>query len=147
MTDADVDGSHIAALLLTYFYKNFPTLIENGHLFIAKPPLFRISKGNSIFYTQNELEKDEINKKIFNQKGLVSRFKGLGEMPPAQLKETTMNPETRTLIKVNLPKRDHFQGDERLEVDQLVTILMGKKPELRFNFIRENAKIIKEIDF
>ncbi len=147
MTDADVDGSHIAALLLTYFYKNFPTLIENGHLFIAKPPLFRISKGDRIFYTQNELDKDQINKKYFNEKGFVSRFKGLGEMPPAQLKETTMDPDTRTLIKVNLPKRDNFQADERLEVDQLVTILMGKKPELRFNFIKENAKIIQEIDY
>ena len=147
MTDADVDGSHIAALLLTYFYKYFPSLIENGHLFIAKPPLFRVSKGDKIYYTQNETEKNAINKNIFNDKGQVSRFKGLGEMPPLQLKETTMNPETRTLIKVNLPKKNFYQADERLEVDKLVKILMGKNPELRFNFIKENAKIVQQIDY
>ena len=122
-------------------------MIENGHLFIAKPPLFRISKGDKIYYTKDEFEKNEINKKFFNNKGQVSRFKGLGEMPPSQLKETTMNPITRTLIKVNLPKRNFYQADERLEVDKLVTILMGKKPELRFNFIKDNANLVQEIDY
>ena len=147
MTDADVDGSHIAALLLTYFYKNFPKLIENGHLFIAKPPLFRISKANKSYYAQDEIEKDEIDKKYFNGKGIISRFKGLGEMPPSQLKETTMNPDTRTLIKVNLPKRDIYEGDQRKEIDDLVMILMGKKPELRYEFIKDNANVINNIDY
>ena len=147
MTDADVDGSHIAALLLTYFYKHFPKLIENGHLYIAKPPLFRISKANKSYYAQNEIEKDEIDKKYFNGKGIISRFKGLGEMPPNQLKETTMNPESRTLIKVNLPKRDIYEGDQRKEIDELVLILMGKKPELRYEFIKNNANVTKNIDY
>ena len=147
MTDADVDGSHIAALLLTYFYKNFPKLIENGHLYIAKPPLFRISKANKSYYAQDELEKDQIDKKYFNGKGIISRFKGLGEMPPNQLKETTMNPKTRTLIKVNLPKRDFYEGDQRKEIDELVMILMGKKPELRYEFIKDNANVINNIDY
>ncbi len=147
MTDADVDGSHIAALLLTYFYKNFPKLIEDGHLFIAKPPLFRISKANKSYYAQDEIEKNEIDKKYFNGKGIISRFKGLGEMPPSQLKETTMNPDTRTLIKVNLPKRDIYEGDQRKEIDDLVMILMGKKPELRYEFIKNNANVINNIDY
>ena len=147
MTDADVDGSHIAALLLTYFYKNFPKLIENGHLYIAKPPLFRISKANISYYAQDEAEKENIDKKYFNGRGIISRFKGLGEMPPNQLKETTMNPKTRTLIKVNLPKRDVYEGDKRKEIDELVTILMGKKPELRYEFIKDNANLINNIDY
>ncbi len=147
MTDADVDGSHIAALLLTYFYKNFPKLIENGHLYIAKPPLFRISKANKSYYAQDELEKDKIDEKYFNGKGIISRFKGLGEMPPNQLKETTMNPKTRTLIKVNLPKRDIYEGNQRKEIDELVMILMGKKPELRYQFIKDNANVINNIDY
>ena len=147
MTDADVDGSHIAALLLTYFYKNFPKLIEMGHLFIAKPPLFRISKANKSYYAQDEIEKDEIDKIHFNGKGIVSRFKGLGEMPPLQLKETTMDPKTRTLIKVNLPKRDIYEGNQRKEIDELVMILMGKKPELRYEFIKNNANVINNIDY
>ena len=147
MTDADVDGSHIAALLLTYFYKNFPDLIENGHLYIAKPPLFRISKANKSYYAQDTIERDRIDKKHFNGKGIISRFKGLGEMPPNQLKETTMNPKTRTLIKVNLPKRDIYEGNERKEIDELVMILMGKKPELRYEFIKDNANLINNIDY
>ena len=147
MTDADVDGSHIAALLLTYFYKNFPKLIENGHLYIAKPPLYRISRADKFYYAQNEIERDEIDKKYFNGKGIISRFKGLGEMPPNQLKETTMNPKTRTLIKVNLPKKDIYEGDQRKEIDELVMILMGKKPELRYEFIKNNANVISNIDF
>ena len=146
MTDADVDGSHIAALLLTYFYKNMPEIIENGNLYIAKPPLFRISKGEKIFYAQNEKEKDDIDKKHFSNKGLVSRFKGLGEMPPKQLKETSMDPNTRTLIKVLLPKKNIFEGDDRRAVENLVNVLMGKKPELRYQYIQDNAHLIKELD-
>ena len=146
MTDADVDGSHIAALLLTYFYKYFSELIENGNLYIAKPPLYRITKGNETYYAQNDEEKDKIDKKIFLGKGNISRFKGLGEMPPSQLKETTMNPESRTLIKIKLPKRNIIEANERKEVDNLVNILMGKKPELRYQYIQNNAYLIKEID-
>ena len=108
---------------------------------------FRISKANKSYYAQDEIEKDQIDKKYFNGKGIISRFKGLGEMPPNQLKETTMNPETRTLIKVNLPKRDFYEGDKRKEIDELVMILMGKKPELRYEFIKDNANVIHNIDY
>ena len=146
MTDADVDGSHIAALLLTYFYKFLPEIIECGKLFIAKPPLYRISHENKKFYAQSDEEKNKINEKEFSNKGLISRFKGLGEMPPNQLRETTMNPETRTLIKVNLPKKNIFEGNDRREVDKLVNVLMGKKPELRYEYIQSHASLIKEID-
>ena len=146
MTDADVDGSHIAALLLTYFYKYFSELIENGNIYIAKPPLYRITKGNQTYYAQNEEEKVIIDKKYFSGKGNISRFKGLGEMPPSQLKETTMNPKSRTLIKIKLPKRNIIEANERQEVDNLVNILMGKKPELRYEYIQNNAYLIKEID-
>ncbi len=146
MTDADVDGSHIAALLLTYFYKFIPEIIEHGKLFIAKPPLYRISYQSKKFYAQSDEEKNKINEKEFSNKGSISRFKGLGEMPPLQLRETTMNPETRTLIKVFLPKKNIFQGDERRNVENLVNVLMGKKPELRYEYIQSHASLIQEID-
>ena len=146
MTDADVDGDHIAALLLTYFYKYQPQIIENGNLYIAKPPLYRIAKGDKTFYAQDENEKDEIDKEYFNGKAMISRFKGLGEMPPLQLKETTMSPNSRTLIKVNLPKKDIVEATKRKNVDNLVNILMGKKPELRYEYIQNNAYLIKEFD-
>ena len=123
-----------------------PEIIENGNLYIAKPPLFRVSRGDKIFYAQNENEKNDIDKKYFSNKGLVSRFKGLGEMPPKQLKETTMDPTTRTLIKVSLPKKNIFEGDDRRNVENLVNILMGKKPELRYKYIKDNVHLIKELD-
>ena len=123
-----------------------PEIIENGNLYIAKPPLFRVSRGDKIFYAQNEKEKNDIDKKYFSNKGLVSRFKGLGEMPPKQLKETTMDPISRTLIKVSLPKKNIFEGDDRRNVENLVNILMGKKPELRYQYITDNAHLIKELD-
>ena len=104
MTDADVDGAHIAALLLTFFYNNFPKIIEMGNLFIAQPPLYRVTHAGKSFYAQTEELKNNIIKSKFSGKGFVSRFKGLGEMPPSQLKETTMNPNSRTLLKVTLPK-------------------------------------------
>ena len=146
MTDADVDGAHIAALLLTFFYNNYPEIIEKGHLFIAQPPLYRITLNDKSFYAQTEESKNKIINEKLNGKGLISRFKGLGEMPPAQLKETTMSPKTRKLLKVTVPKRDVNEADKRREVDSLVNILMGKKPELRFKYIQENAGSINEFD-
>ncbi len=146
MTDADVDGAHIAALLLTFFYNNFPEIIEKGHLYIAQPPLYRISSNGQYYYAQTEENKNKILIEKFNGKGLTSRFKGLGEMPPSQLKETTMSPKTRKLLRVTVPKKDIYGADERREVDNLVNILMGKKPELRFKYIQENANTVNEFD-
>ena len=146
MTDADVDGAHIAALLLTFFYNNFSQIIENGNLYIAQPPLYRVTHGGKSFYAQTEDLKNKIIMDKFSGKGFVSRFKGLGEMPPSQLKETTMDPKTRTLLQVTIPKRDVNEADQRRLVDELVNILMGKKPELRFKYIQENADLIDNYD-
>ena len=146
MTDADVDGAHIAALLLTFFYKNFPEIIEKGHLYIAQPPLYRISFDNKSYYALTEESKNKIINEKFNGKGQISRFKGLGEMPPSQLKETSMSPNTRNLIQITLPKRDLKEADDRRAVDDLVNILMGKKPELRFKYIQDNASSVNEFD-
>ena len=137
---------HIAALLLTFFYNNFPEIIENGNLFLAQPPLYRITYNGKSLYAQSEETKNSIIKEEFSGKGVVSRFKGLGEMPPSQLKETTMSSKTRMLLKVTLPKRDIHQADDRRMVDELVNILMGKKPELRFKYIQENANLVNSFD-
>ncbi len=144
MTDADVDGAHIAALLLTFFYKNFPEIIEGGHLYIAQPPLYRISFNDKSYYALTEESKNKIINEKCNGKGQISRFKGLGEMPPSQLKETSMSPKTRNLLKITLPKRDLKEADERRAVDNLVNILMGKNPELRFKYIQENARSVNQ---
>ena len=135
MTDADVDGAHIASLLLTYFYREMPRLIEKRHLFLAMPPLYRISHGAKTEYARDEKHRDELIKTVFkNAKVEVSRFKGLGEMLPAQVKETTMRPGHRSLIRVEIA------DDDRKNTEKMVERLMGKKPELRFQFIQENAK-------
>lgn len=151
MTDADVDGAHIATLLMTFFYREMPRLIEQGHLYLAMPPLFRLVYKNTSFYAKDEKHKDKLLKTKFpkNAKVNISRFKGLGEMLPKQLKETTMNPETRSLIQVCVPKRNKDNEnnlEESRETDNMVETLMGKKPEKRFNFIQENAHFVSDID-
>ena len=142
MTDADVDGAHIAALLMTYFYREMPSLIEAGRLFLAQPPLYRMTQGAKTLYALDDLQREELTQSGFSARGKIeiSRFKGLGEMPPAQLRETTMNPETRRLLRVELPRRDTIGADARRGVDQLVNTLMGKKAELRFGYIRDHAE-------
>ncbi|MCH7831711.1 MAG: DNA topoisomerase IV subunit B [Proteobacteria bacterium] len=149
MTDADVDGAHIASLLMTFFFKEMPELIETGHLYLAMPPLYRITQGARTVYAKDDAHKDELLKKEFTGGGKIdiSRFKGLGEMPPRQLKETTMDPKTRTLLRVTVPLR-HSDEDiaEARETAKLVEQLMGKKPELRFQYIQEHAQFVDQID-
>jgi topoisomerase IV subunit B len=140
MTDADVDGAHIASLLITFFYRQMPQLIDHGHLYLAVPPLYRLSHGGKNFYARNEKHRDEILKKEFhaNAKVEVSRFKGLGEMMAAQLKETTMDPKKRTLLRVML------LPDDRKDTEKSVERLMGTKAESRFEFIQERAEFANE---
>jgi topoisomerase-4 subunit B len=140
MTDADVDGAHIASLLITFFYREMRPLIDNGHLYLAVPPLYRLSHGGKIFYARNDKHRDEIMKKEFhaNAKVEVSRFKGLGEMMAAQLKETTMDPKKRTLLRVVLLE------DAKKDTEKSVERLMGTKPEARFAFIQERAEFADE---
>lgn len=137
MTDADVDGAHIRTLLLTFFYRFLRTLIEEGHIYIAQPPLFKISKGNSVKYAYSESELD-IYKQEFGDRFNIQRYKGLGEMNPEQLWETTMDPEVRTLIKVNV--------EDAMEADMVFEMLMGDEVEPRRNFITENAQFVKNLD-
>ena len=149
MTDADVDGAHIAALLMTYFYREMPALIEAGRLFLAQPPLYRMTQGGTTLYALDDAQREQIAANGFDGRGKieVSRFKGLGEMPPGQLKETTMNPQTRRLLRVDLPRRDSAGADARRGVDQLVSTLMGKKAELRFGYIRDHAEeVLADLD-
>ena len=140
MTDADVDGAHIASLLITFFYRQMPQLIDNGHLYLAVPPLYRLAHGGKIFYARDDKHRDEILKKEFhaNAKVEIGRFKGLGEMMPAQLKETTMDRRKRTLLRVVLV------DDERKKAASAVERLMGTKPEARFEFIQERAEFARE---
>jgi topoisomerase-4 subunit B len=140
MTDADVDGAHIASLLITFFYRQMPKLIENGHLYLAVPPLYRLSHGGKIFYARNDAHKAELLKKEFhaNAKVEVSRFKGLGEMMASQLKETTMDRAKRTLLRVML------LTDDREDTADSVERLMGTKAEARFAFIQEKAEFAAE---
>jgi DNA gyrase/topoisomerase IV subunit B len=132
MTDADVDGAHISVLLLTFIYRYMPELINKGHVFLAMPPLYRIEAGKEVFYAMDEMEKDKILAKLNGRKYDVGRFKGLGEMNPETLKETTMNPKTRSLMKVQV--LDHKATGDTFER------LMGKDPKARFKFIQERAE-------
>lgn len=138
MTDADVDGSHIRTLLLTFFYRYMRPLIENGHVYIAQPPLYKVSKGKQEYYVYSDEQLEKLLKEIGRSNINIQRYKGLGEMNPEQLWDTTMNPESRTLIKVNL--------DDAIAADEIFTILMGEKVEPRREFIEENAKLVKNLD-
>jgi topoisomerase IV subunit B len=140
MTDADVDGAHIASLLITFFHREMPKLVDQGHLFLAVPPLYRLSQGGKSAYARNDIHKEELLRKEFSGRGKVevSRFKGLGEMLPSQLKETTMDPLKRTLLRVELGE------DERATTADAIERLMGTKPESRFAFISERAQFVDE---
>ncbi|WP_010137733.1 DNA gyrase/topoisomerase IV subunit B, partial [Oceanicola sp. S124] len=142
MTDADVDGAHIASLLMTFFFTQMRPMIDHGHLYLACPPLFRLTQGATHVYAQTEEERDKWLEKGLGARGKidVSRFKGLGEMDAKDLKETTMDPKSRKLIRVTIDE------DEPGETGDLVERLMGKKPELRFQYIQENARFVEELD-
>src|SRR5215217_7844966 len=140
MTDADVDGAHIASLLITFFYRQMPRLIDGGHLYLAVPPLYRLTQGSKTVYARDDAHKEKLLKSAFKGNGKVDvgRFKGLGEMLPAQLKETTMDPRKRTLLKVVV------ETDDRPDTSDAVERLMGNKPEARFVFIQERAAFADE---
>jgi len=142
MTDADVDGAHIASLLITFFYQQMPELIENGHLFLAVPPLFKLTHGAKSVYARDEAHRAELVAKEFKPgaKIDIGRFKGLGEMNASQLKETTMDPKRRTLLRVEIGEGD------RSEIGDAVNALMGSKPEARFRFIQEHAAFARDLD-
>jgi DNA gyrase subunit B len=138
MTDADVDGAHIRILLLTFFFRYMRELINQGYVYIAQPPLFRIAKGKQEFYAYNDAERNQITKRLGNEKLAIQRYKGLGEMNPEQLWKTTMDPQTRTILQVKM--------DEALEADRLFTELMGDDVEPRRLFIEKNARFVTNLD-
>jgi topoisomerase-4 subunit B len=151
MTDADVDGAHIASLLITFFYTQMRPMIEKGRLFLAQPPLYRLSAGGKTIYARDDAHKDELMATEFkNRKVDISRFKGLGEMPAAQLKDTTMNPASRTLLRVVIPDQTDEYGGNIIaasnSVDDLVERLMGRNADERFKFIQENAEFVRDLD-
>jgi topoisomerase-4 subunit B len=147
MTDADVDGAHIAALLMTFFYREMPKLIEGGHLYLGMPPLFRITQGATTMYAMDDHHREILMKEHFTGRGKVdiSRFKGLGEMPASQLKETAMDPAKRTLVRVTIPAADAAANDIK-STATLVEDLMGRKPERRLAFIQKNAHTVADLD-
>lgn len=142
MTDADVDGAHIASLLMTFFYRELPELMRHGHIYLAQPPLYRLTQGAKSVYAMDDGDRERKTKSEFKDgsKVEVSRFKGLGEMPPAQLRETTMDPAKRTLLKVVAASED------RAATAGLVESLMGRRPELRFQFIQDHARTVEDVD-
>ena len=138
MTDADVDGSHIRILLLTFFFRFMRPLVERGHIYIAQPPLYKLQKGKQVVYAYSDAEKDRLIQEMDIKGEAIQRYKGLGEMNADQLWETTMNPETRTVLQVTM--------EDAMEADEIFSVLMGEKPELRRQFIVENAKLVEELD-
>jgi topoisomerase IV subunit B len=141
MTDADVDGAHIATLLMTFFFQEMPEIVRDGHLYLARPPLYRLTHGSNSVYANDDAHRAELEATVFKGKKIdVGRFKGLGEMNPGQLRETTMDPATRSLIRITLPR----EYEQRAHVTDLVERLMGKNPEHRFNFIQDNAASLDE---
>jgi topoisomerase IV subunit B len=153
MTDADVDGAHIASLLMTFFFREMPKLVENGHLFLALPPLYRLTQGEVTFYARDDAHREELLQSAFTGRGKVevSRFKGLGEMPARYLKATTMDPAQRTLLRVTLPQRPdpaaiELPDEEYERTRALVETLMGRRPELRFEYIQKNARFARDLD-
>jgi topoisomerase-4 subunit B len=149
MTDADVDGAHIASLLMTFFFREMPGLIEGGNLYLALPPLYRLSHGGTVVYARDDIHREELMSTVFSGKTKVevSRFKGLGEMPPKQLRETTMSAATRILLRVSIPEKTDLEGaKEAKETARLVEALMGRKAERRFEYIQNNAEFVEELD-
>jgi topoisomerase-4 subunit B len=146
MTDADVDGAHIASLLITFFFRELPLLVDQGHLFLAVPPLYRLSRGAVSHYARDDAHKAELMATVFTGRGDVeiSRFKGLGEMPAPQLRSTTMDPATRRLLRVRLPDKE--ASAERAVTAELIEALMGRKPEARLAYIMQHASFVRELD-
>jgi DNA gyrase subunit B len=138
MTDADVDGAHIRTLLLTFFYRYFKPVVDAGHIYIAQPPLYKIQSGKSVQYAYSDEQKDKAVKALGKTSVSIQRYKGLGEMNPEQLWETTMNPENRTLLQVAV--------EEGHEADKTLDILMGEEVEPRKKFIQTHAKAAKNLD-
>lgn len=138
MTDADVDGAHIRTLLLTFFYRYMKDLLVNGHIYIAQPPLYKVTKSRKEYYTYSDQELEKLLNEIGRTNYSIQRYKGLGEMNPEQLWETTMDPEQRILLKVNV--------EDAVAADEVFTTLMGDRVKPRREFIEENAKLVKNLD-